>query len=339
MNLEVADIVELLNRKYKTIGEVLSVKPLQFSFHVNNQLFLVEAGGKRYISKFNEALNDFYGIENAISKLEVIGKSTQVLKQNGLNVEETIPDDNGNFVNELNGGSIRLFHFIEGKEYSSEDKTDLIKIINFSKKLHSFPITKLESEIPNIKLHLSAPYSLEETVKEYDFISSKLESEIGTHWNSIKENFGRVHNEAKQLILWSKDKTNYVTHVDLHPRNVIVGSSDVSVIDLDYLRIGNPYVCLGLTFTRTGFFGKPERIGSDLKANISLFESTYCDSHNPDFIKDLLFGALYIEAEKIFRNLYRFYKTGKYRNFAEDVAKFHYQIFEIVGSIIRKKGY
>ncbi len=340
MKLKIEEITELLNQKYKVIGNVSSVQALTFSFHVNNQLFLIEAGNKKYILKYNEALNDFYGIENAVSKLEAIGKSTYILKRNGLNVEETVPGDNGNFVNELCGGSVRLFHFIEGREYSSDNKDDLEKLILFSKKLHSFSVSQLESEIQGVKSYLSAPYSLEETIKEYKFILTKLNSEVGDQWRIVSDNFDSVLNRADKLIEWNRDKVGYVTHVDLHPRNIIIdSSSNISAIDLDYLRIGNPFVCLGLTFTRTTFFGKPARLASDLEENLDFFSSVYAQSSDSKFIENLLYGALYIETEKIFRNLYRYYKTGKYRNFAEDVAKFHYQIFEIVDSIIKKRGY
>ncbi|PJZ58129.1 aminoglycoside phosphotransferase family protein [Leptospira barantonii] len=341
MKLENRDLIPLLSREYGHLGNIISVEPLQFSFHVNNQLFLIRTEDRKYILKFNQALNDFYGIEDATVKLEAIGRSTGVLRKSGMNVEETIPSINGNYVSLLNQGSLRLFHFIEGREYSvTEDKADLERLISFSKLLHSFPVSKLESEIPNIRIYLTAPYSLEETHKNKRFIQEKLEEEKGEQWRDVQENFETVFEEVERLILWNESHEKRITHVDLHPRNVIIGFDSVlSAIDLDYLRIGNPFVCLGLTFTRTTFFGKSERLAKDLENNLGFFESIYGADSKPDFAKNLLYGALYIEAEKIFRNLYRYYKTGMYRNFAEDVSKFHYQIFDIVRSIIKSKGY
>ncbi|AOP33669.1 hypothetical protein A0128_07335 [Leptospira tipperaryensis] len=340
MILDITDILTLLKKEYSHLGNILSLTPLQFSFHVNNQLFLVETEKDKYILKFNEALNDFYGIENASLKLETIGRCTKVLKENGLPVEETVASIEGNYVSRLYGGSIRLFRFIEGREYSIEGDADLRKLISFSKKLHTFPIRKLEIEIPNVGLHLSAPYPLEKTIDNFEFIQKKLKEEVGESWHVVSENFRNVLVEAENLIQWNQDKNHHLAHVDLHPRNVIVGfESGLSVIDLDYLRIGNPFVCLGLTFTRTTFFGKKERRGEDLEDKLSFFESVYESGPDSEFVKNLLYGALYIETEKIFRNLYRYYKTGMYRNFAEDVSKFHFQIFEIVRSIIKKRGY
>lgn len=341
MKLETRDIIPLLNSEYGHLGNIISVQPLQFSFHVNNQLFLVETEEKKYILKFNQALNDFYGIEDATVKLEAIGRSTGILHKNGLNVEETVPSTNGNYVSLFKEGSLRLFRFIEGREYSvTEDRADLKRLISFSKQLHSFPVSKLESEISNIRIYLTAPYSLEETHKKKEFIQKKLEEESGEQWRGIKENFDSVFDEVERLILWNESQDKRITHVDLHPRNVIIGFDSVlSAIDLDYLRVGNPFVCLGLTFTRTSFFGKSERLAKDLENSLDFFESVYGAESKSDFAKNLLYGALYIEAEKIFRNLYRYYKTGMYRNFAEDVSKFHYQIFDIVRTIIKNRGY
>lgn len=340
MKLEASDIVGLLQRDYRNIGDVISVTPLQFSFHVNNQLFLIQANEQKYVLKFNEALNDFYGVENATSKLEAIAKAGKILKENGLDVEETVPADTGRYVSKFKEGSIRLFRFIEGREYSSENREDLKKLIGFSKKLHSFPVAEIELKIADIRSYLTAPYSLEEVVTHHPFIYEKLLTEKGEVWAVVQKNFRTVIDEVERLTFWNRSKAEQMMHVDLHPRNVIIGkNSDISAIDLDYLRIGNPFVCLGLTFTRTVFFGKSERRAEDLEESLDFFESVYEPGSTPDFAKDLLYGAFYIEAEKIFRNLFRYYKTGMYRRFAEDVSKFHYQIFDLVRTIIRRRGY
>ena len=46
-----------------------------------------------------------------------------------------------------------------------------------------------------------------------------------------------------------------------------------------------------------------------------------------EFCSNLIKGSIFCEVEKILRNLYRYYKTGQYRKFAEDVVTLHLPLF------------
>ena len=117
--------------------------------------------------------------------------------------------------------------------------------------------------------------------------------------------------------------------MDFHPRNVLWGKDNSALmIDMDYLRVGNPFVCLGLTLTRTLLYLKKEvSLDNILELRIRIYE-IYCPQMNmKEFTNNLIKGCIFCEVEKILRNLYRYYKTGEYRKFAEDAVNVHLPLF------------
>lgn len=342
MSVDLQNLYEIVNRKYKNIGKVIDITPLNFSFTVNNELFFIKTNKINYILKYNEALNDFYGISNSLEKLEHISLVSKIVKDYGLAIEEVIESTDGNYASEFMKGSIRIFKFIKGREYSIHNHDDCIKMIHFSKDIHNFPLEILNKKTDNYKDYLKAPYPLEESVAHSDYIKFNLKKEAleVEDWNQIFLEFDLLLSQAQNFISWNKSRINSLVHADFHPRNVIIDESEVlHTIDLDYLRIGNPYVCLGLTFTRTAFFGKKVKDKIDLENLFYLFFENYEPNSNiSEFKKNLLLGASYIEVEKIFRNLLRFYRTGKYKKFSDDVLTMHYPIHKILNQIIEHDG-
>ena len=117
--------------------------------------------------------------------------------------------------------------------------------------------------------------------------------------------------------------------MDFHPRNVLWGKDNSALmIDMDYLRVGNPFVCLGLTLTRTLLSLKKEISTQNIHEIITEIYETYSPRIDlKEFNSNLIKGSIFCEVEKILRNLYRYYKTGEYRKFADDVVTLHLPLF------------
>ena len=331
------EIEKLFKLNYSQQGDILQTTKLQFDFHVNNQLYLIQTSISKYILKINESLDDFYGISNSYRKLETISKVGSLLAKNGCNVETTVKSDKGEYVTRFEENSIRVFNFIDGRSFSEENSQDLIRLIKFSYKLHNYPVVSLQS-ISNVESDLVAPYPLEEIILEREFIKDRLKQHQQNIYYDILYHFDEISKDAFKLLKWKQKNNNSLTHMDLHPRNSIIRTEEFYAIDLDFLRIGNPYICLGLSLTRTSFFKKSKKHTDLIEKNLTIFDINYPNGDSKEFKKNILFGALYIEIEKIFRNLYRYFDTGKYENYAEDVGKFHYRYYTMIKNLIEKIG-
>ena len=333
MNSEIKDLQKIVSENYKEFESVLSIEPLTFKFRVNNLLYLALAGKKKYILKRIKILNDFYGISDAAEKLEMISAVSDFLAKNDFPIEKVIVNKSGHFMLAFKQDTIRAFEYYESREFNSSDMQDTEAVFKLSKQLHSFPIEQLLKELPDSQQYLKAPYPLDETFKKAEWISEKLNLERGEQWESLQSQFSKVIEAVPALLKWEKSHLYTLTHLDLHPRNVIFREDNRPLmIDMDYMRLGNPYVCLGFSLTRLSFLQQPIRTLERLKTFLKILTKVYLPvgEDAESFEKEVLKGALYIETEKIFRNLYRNYHTQNYRNFAEDVPAMHFPIYQLV---------
>lgn len=316
------------------------ISQMVFDFVVNNKIYLIKTESEKFILKYNESLNDFYGISDSVEKLETISKVTNLLVESQFPVENIVSNKSGNFVIPYLEGSIRIFRFIEGRQYSRNERSDKVSLIHFSKRLHTFPIDILINKMPNVYSHLVAPYALESVIDKFDYILDNLIYSSEEKWISFASNFEKVSKSLDYYVKWNNQFEKSLIHCDLHPRNVIFGENNgIHVIDLDYLRLGNPYVCLGFSLTRTSFFEENVKNEESILENLEVFENVYSRRESNGFAKDLLNGAIYIEIEKIFRNLYRYFVTGKYKKFAEDVLVVHYNYFTMLENLKLRLGF
>ena len=202
--------------------------------------------------------------------------------------------------------------------------------INLSKRLHSYPLEELKSSFPKLTSLLVAPYGVNETLKQFNFLQENLSKEIDIDiYMSLKSNLSLVFEEGLSLSSWDLKIKPVLTHMDFHPRNVLWGKNNTALmIDMDYLRVGNPFVCLGLTLTRTLIYLKKEISSHNLIELITEIHKNYCPKMDiKEFTFNVIKGSIFCEVEKILRNLYRYYKTGEYKKFADDVVKLHLPLF------------
>tara|TARA_B100000886_G_C20426782_1_gene494532 strand:- start:3979 stop:5001 length:1023 start_codon:yes stop_codon:yes gene_type:complete len=318
----------VLAKEFPDLGNFIDINPMRFDFNVNNSLYLYKTDLGKYIVKEMYLARDFYGIPNPKDRLELISKVSSHLKNSGINLESIKSSASGKFLVTFENNFLRVFDFFESEGLNPAEPEQFRQMILLSKKLHELPLEEFISYFPNLISLLVAPYGLDKTLEQFDCLKENLLKETDS-FSLIKSNLSLVFEKGLSLSQWNLNVQPVLTHMDFHPRNVLWGKDNSALmIDMDYLRVGNPFVCLGLTLTRTLLYLKKEISTQNIHETITEMYETYCPRIDiREFNTNLIKGSIFCEVEKILRNLYRYYKTGEYRKFADDVATLHLPLF------------
>jgi hypothetical protein len=301
---------------------------MSFDFKVNNSLYLYKTSLGDFFVKEMHVASDFYGMANAKNRLELVSGVTAYLRSLGMPLELVNSSASGKFLVPFGRNVLRVFNFFVSEELNPAEPEQFRQMVLLSKKLHESPIEKLVISFPNMTSLLVAPYGLDETLKQFHYLRENLTHD--THaFQALRSNLRVVFDKGLTLCSWNSKIKPVLTHMDFHPRNVLWGENGAALmIDMDYLRVGNPFVCLGLTLTRTLLFLKREISSENFSELANEMHSIYCpQADRKEFTSNLISGAILCEVEKILRNLYRFYRTQEYRGFADDVVTLHYPLF------------
>lgn len=326
--MKLLDLRSVLSEEFPNLGNFIQLNQMHFNFNVNNSLYFYQTNLGKFIVKEMNVACDFYGSSLARERLELISKVTDSLRSSGMPLESIKSSIKGEFLVNFEKNVLRVYDFFESECLNPADPEQFKQMIFLSKQLHESPLEKLISIFPELTSLLVAPYGFDQTLKQFNYINDNLSKETDI-FLGLKSNLSLIFEKALSLSQWNSNINPVLTHMDFHPRNVLWVKNDYALmIDMDYLRIGNPFVCLGLTLTRTLLYLKKEvSLINVLKLRTKIYE-IYCPKMDiQEFTYNMIKGSIYCEVEKILRNLYRYYKTGEYRKFAEDAATLHLPLF------------
>ena len=318
----------LLIKKFPNLGNGIKLSRMLFDFKVNNLLYLYETNLGKFVIKKIYLANDFYGTERSNERLELICKLTEALREYGMQIESIKPTVNGTFLATIGKNFVRAFDYFENQGFNPADYKQFQQMIYLSKKLHDSPIEQLVNRFPEMPSLLIAPYGLSETLEQFQFLDENLSKE-SNEFLVVRKYLKDIFEKGLSLSDWSSKIEPVLTHMDFHPRNILWSKTKFALmIDMDYVRVGNPFSCLGLTLTRTLLYlNKEITIENILEQSSNIYLHYQPKINQTDFIANLIKGAMLCEIEKILRNLFRYYKTRKYRKYADDVTSLHFPLF------------
>ena len=339
MNL--IEIKKKLEKYYPNIKSISSIKKLNLDFTTLSEVYKVYCNDKKFILKINHNSKEFYGDNHVEKRFETIGHISSLMHAKRFPVEKIIKNKNGKYVTVNKDRLLRLFVFIESNKINDIDiDKNFYEMIKLSNRLHNFPLKLIEDNNINIQKELSVPYPLDCYNKYIDLIHRNLELEKGRKWDEFKLYFLNIDDEIQLVTNWKKDnKQRNLTHMDLRLENVLFSKKNkATLIDLDMMRFENPYICLGFTFSRTFFNHKSFKSLSDIEIFLDNLINLYSlkDKNKKLMKRNILFGAKYIEIEKIIRNTYRYYKTKLFRKFTDDILIIHFPIVKIIDNLINR---
>ena len=326
--MKLLDLKLVLSEEFPDLGTFVELNPMVFDFNVTNSLYLYQTNLGKFIVKEMSVACDFYGTPLARDRLELVSEVTERLRKSGMPIESIKSSVGGKFLVTSEKNVLRAFDFFESEGLNPAEPEQFRQMVFLSKKLHESPLEELVSSFPNLTSLLVAPYGVDETLEQFNYLQESLSKE-NDGFVVLKSNLSLVFEKGLSLSRWNLKIEPVLTHMDFHPRNVLWGKDNSALmIDMDYLRVGNPFVCLGLTLTRTLIFLKKEISTQNILELRTVMYENYCPQMDmKEFTSNLIRGSILCEVEKILRNLYRYYKTGEYRKFAEDVVTLHLPLF------------
>ena len=326
--MKLLDLKSVLSKEFPDLGTCTELNPMTFDFNVNNSLYLYQTNLGKFIVKEMYVASDFYGTKNACNRIELISEVTKRLRNAGMPLESIKSSVSGKTLVTFKKNVIRVFDFFESEGLNPAEPEQFRQMVFLSKRLHESPLEEFISIFPNLTSLLIAPYGVDVTLNQFNYHKEKLSKENDA-FLILKSNLSLVFKKGLSLSTWSLKIKPVLTHMDFHPRNVLWGKDKSALmIDMDYLRVGNPFVCLGLTLTRTLLYQKKEISSKHiLELRTQMYENYSPQMDINEFTSNLIRGSIFCEVEKILRNLYRYYKTGEYRKFAEDVVTLHLPLF------------
>jgi|GEM_PF-4085335 len=333
-----AALDKLIATEYQHLGESQELRDLSFDFTVCNELSLLSTKSGEFVVKVMTAPEAFFGTSESRVRLELVAEVIHHLHRTGLQVEEVIRGQNGNFVQEFDGKLIRVFRYIENRHYdgSIEDQVEAARALS---KLHAAGLSNLREDFVKELRKIEVAYPLHQTMSKvdeiYDFLKEqKNESsgfeEIMTKWTVLTDAISRI---ADYKHRWGVKEA--LVHTDVHPRNILFcpKTGQSTIIDFDSLMIGRPFRDLGFSTLR--FIGEGPK-GDEFSAAILAWTKAYTENVSKDFQADLLTEMLVIEAEKAIRILYRYKNTGTYPQFLPNVSRIHLSNIERILPMVER---
>lgn len=311
----------LLESNYSQLGNISSIEKLSFDFPVANEIYSFTTPSGKYIVKIMVAPDSFFGNSGSLKRLETVSKAINKLNSLGLPVENIQQSNFGTFVLQDGKSLLRVYDYIQGEKYSS-DKLDLC--CRSLSKLHSQDPEAIGKELLDELSVYQVALPLTETFPNIEYIKEELLKRRDEHpaFGEVLKHFDMIKASAENSLSY-KDTSSYgkiLIHSDFHPRNVIINDNLATLIDLDYLIYDKPFKCIGFSVLRFASFG--EKLNTEnLKNSLNKFLSFYDDRDN--LRNDVINAMNYMETEKIFRIIYRYFKTGTYAHFLNNIIPVH----------------
>lgn len=264
----IKDIVRIVENKFSSIiGNVIDVNKVE-GLEINSSNFMIRGSLKSLVIK----IIDYEALSNFESQKQIY----KHIKNTRLPGPIILGEDNG----ELLGKPFIAMEFIPGQFFTGSNK-DLFLSGNAIQEMHkgfsnyddlSF------TEIPVLQSNTNE--ILTDFIKNKDEWGSKFDSNL---LSILEKNIDLlIEMEAKcsanLSMLLNEDKS--ILHTDLHPHNIIVGTSQVVIIDVDSLKKVAWPSALGFCFYKLSrqviaFHGTEKTNYSDLKTFFETITSGY----------------------------------------------------------------
>ena len=175
--MDLLDLKSVLGEEFPDLGNFIELSPMSFDFNVNNSLYLYKTSLGKFIVKEIDVACDFYGISNANDRLELVSEVTVHLRKSGMPIEIINSSASGKFLVTFEKNFLRVFDFFESEGLNPAEPEQFRQMVFLSKKLHESPIEELVASFPNLTSLLVAPYGLDETLKQFNYLQENLSQE------------------------------------------------------------------------------------------------------------------------------------------------------------------